>query len=403
MSGINTGILTNAYPLSAERIKELEKQVLENKTTFAYLDENGELCFSMPWGVDGIKDLAWHNAYELSSEETGLTKKLYRKTGLKTYSLAGVFQKQNINDSWSGGAATKRAPGLYETGAIALFDEGKDDEAAAMLKTSWADLIANGDIIVEDGVVSAGYTLPDNLLEKNEYGFYFDAPYTFEDSGASCSIVFHEDGSVDMYVDGELDNSAPAGSALYFEKGEAEEELGASGGIEFMGYFYVFSDRVLVPESGSDGMPVLVLGEPAKLEGDLILPNTSEIAALAEVAFSGQIYMTGIALSDGLSSIPHAAFAGCLSLTSITLPSGITNIQSFAFCNCTSLAYVLIPASLEYFAGGYLFDGCINIQSLNFAGTLSQWNAIDYRTYADWIGYSSIGRVQCSDGNYSFK
>ena len=48
MAGINTGILTNAYPLSTERIKELEREVLENNKTFAYLDEDSSLCFAMP-------------------------------------------------------------------------------------------------------------------------------------------------------------------------------------------------------------------------------------------------------------------------------------------------------------------------------------------------------------------
>lgn len=101
MSGINIGILTNDYPLSAERIKELEKQVLENQKTFAYLDENSELCFSMPWGVDGINDLAWHNAYVLGTEENTLTKKQYKKTGLKTYSLYKILQKESIDDTWT--------------------------------------------------------------------------------------------------------------------------------------------------------------------------------------------------------------------------------------------------------------------------------------------------------------
>ena len=101
MAGINTGILINAYPLSTERIKELEKEVLENKNTFAYLDENSELCFSIPWGIDNIKELAWNNAYELSAEEIGFTKKAYKKTGLKTFYLEKVLQKQGIESDWT--------------------------------------------------------------------------------------------------------------------------------------------------------------------------------------------------------------------------------------------------------------------------------------------------------------
>jgi hypothetical protein len=100
MSGINTGILQNAYPLSSERIKELEKQVLENHEAFVYLDENSELCFSMPCGVDGIKDLAWNNAYELSIENGTITKKAYKKVGLKQCFLDRIFHKQAINDAW---------------------------------------------------------------------------------------------------------------------------------------------------------------------------------------------------------------------------------------------------------------------------------------------------------------
>ena len=36
MSGIDTGILTNAFPLSSERIKELEQEVLEDGKAFVY-------------------------------------------------------------------------------------------------------------------------------------------------------------------------------------------------------------------------------------------------------------------------------------------------------------------------------------------------------------------------------
>jgi hypothetical protein len=100
MSGINTGILQNVYQLSSERIKELEKQVIENHDVFVYLDENSELCFSMPWGVDGIKDLAWNNAFELSTENGTLTKKAYKKVGPKQYLLDRTFHKQAINDAW---------------------------------------------------------------------------------------------------------------------------------------------------------------------------------------------------------------------------------------------------------------------------------------------------------------
>lgn len=100
MSGINTGILTNALPLSTERIKELEKEALENQTTIAYLNENSELCFVLPFEPGVIKDLAWNNAYELTVEENSFIKKAYKKDGLESFYLEKVLQKQNIEDSW---------------------------------------------------------------------------------------------------------------------------------------------------------------------------------------------------------------------------------------------------------------------------------------------------------------
>lgn len=40
MSGINTGILHNAHPLTGEQIKALENKALETGKIYAYLDEN---------------------------------------------------------------------------------------------------------------------------------------------------------------------------------------------------------------------------------------------------------------------------------------------------------------------------------------------------------------------------
>ena len=106
MININCGILTNATPLSAERIKEIEALVLEENQTFAYLDTEGKLCFSMPYGVEGIKELAWHKAYELSKENNVLTKKVYIKTGLKTFTSQGydiVTDNYTVTENEFGG------------------------------------------------------------------------------------------------------------------------------------------------------------------------------------------------------------------------------------------------------------------------------------------------------------
>lgn len=112
MPGINSGILTNAYPLTAEQIKNLEQRVLETGSAIAYLNENKELCFAMPAGVGSIKDLAWNHAYELKTENNLITKSVYAKTSLDTIALTDVLQKQSVNDPWT------------SIGTASLLDEG---------------------------------------------------------------------------------------------------------------------------------------------------------------------------------------------------------------------------------------------------------------------------------------
>lgn len=99
MAGINTGILTNAYPLTTEQIKALEERALTTKETFVYLDEQGKICFTGNINPDILKDLAWHNTYELKTSETGLlVKNVYTKQSKDTFKLKETLQKVSIND-----------------------------------------------------------------------------------------------------------------------------------------------------------------------------------------------------------------------------------------------------------------------------------------------------------------
>ena len=130
MSGIYSGILQNAYPLSADRIKELEIEVLENGSAFAYIDEVGKLCFALPDQVDIIKELAWDNAYELYTDQGTLFKKAFTKTGLYTYEETGLFSKTAYMDSWQDANAEPEVdPATYLT--VASTVDGRVSVKAA--------------------------------------------------------------------------------------------------------------------------------------------------------------------------------------------------------------------------------------------------------------------------------
>ena len=124
MTGYNGGILTNAFPLSSERIKELEREVIENRQAYAYLDENHELCFALPRGVYDIRELAWHNAYELSNDSGSLLKKHYKKINHDSFTLVAIMQKPTFDDAWG-----------YkdDSGNIFTLDESSLDDAILVL------------------------------------------------------------------------------------------------------------------------------------------------------------------------------------------------------------------------------------------------------------------------------
>ena len=80
--------------------------------------------------------------------------------------------------------------------------------------------------------------------------------------------------------------------------------------------------------------------------------------------------------------------------TAPTIPSSITDI-SRAFYGCTALTSVTIPTSVTDISGA--FYGCTNLHTVNYLGTIEQWNAIDSKN--EWNTDSGITKVTCSDGD----
>lgn len=100
MPGINSGILYNAQPLNAEQIKELERRVIEERQTFVYLNEQGQLCFASPFGARGLEELAWNTAYELYASDNSFIKNVYKKQSLQSFYLAETLQKDSLESDW---------------------------------------------------------------------------------------------------------------------------------------------------------------------------------------------------------------------------------------------------------------------------------------------------------------
>ena len=137
--------------------------------------------------------------------------------------------------------------------------------------------------------------------------------------------------------------------------------------------------------------------------GDYNLPYFKNCAALKTMV-----------LPDWIEFILPSLFEGCVSLESVSMSSNTEFIMQNGFKNCESLASIDIP---KYVAGSSAyhgiqegaFVGCAENFKINFAGTKTQWGAVQRpdQDTAPWHPGSKEagaddGSVQCSDGKCGF-
>ena len=99
--------------------------------------------------------------------------------------------------------------------------------------------------------------------------------------------------------------------------------------------------------------------------------------------------LDSVTITPQIWSLGCNAFAGMVNLRSILIPKNVEVINLHCFEDCAALKYVRIDnpdVSIHETA----FDGCINLHSVDFAGTVLQWRETDI------ILYKAV--VTCSDG-----
>lgn len=231
--GINTGILQNATPLSAARIKELEREVLENGKTFAYLDEGSQLCFLSNRTPEAIKELAWNNAYKIAAGQDGLVRAEYKKTSLNSFYLNRTSTKNDITDEWLFGSVLDGTGSEYHTATPAPLSFRSDaplsefqevqingqtldpvnytlQEGSTIVKLSidYLDTLTEGQysiaVVSNNKTVNGSFKVKNPIL--NEYGFYYNMPYQLELDDEILYLVFTQEGF--MYLLGAADIQA---------------------------------------------------------------------------------------------------------------------------------------------------------------------------------------------------
>lgn len=123
------------------------------------------------------------------------------------------------------------------------------------------------------------------------------------------------------------------------------------------------------------------------------LPNT--IVSIGPGAFYNCYNLEHIVLPDSVQIIDGAAFRDCSKLTEMTLPCSIQTIGTRAFAECKKLTKITIPLSVKILAEG-AFESCSRLETINYSGTMKQWEMISKGRGAFDNVATSV--VRCTDG-----
>lgn len=107
---------------------------------------------------------------------------------------------------------------------------------------------------------------------------------------------------------------------------------------------------------------------------------------------------------NGYTEIPNGTFSGADKLTEIIGLENVTVIGDHAFSGCMALVSIDLGAGLTEI-GQQAFYANWNLTTINFAGTVEQWNAIKkgagwntYMNEPEWHEKIPVEFITCSDG-----
>ena len=122
-------------------------------------------------------------------------------------------------------------------------------------------------------------------------------------------------------------------------------------------------------------------------------------------------------IPSNVKEIGNSAFYGCRSLKNIDIPSTVEKVgltafrassiitasinasttENYIFLNAASLEKVIIGENVTSL-GGNSFSNCSKLKSINYLGTMDEWNGTLGKTSSWRNGNTSIKKIICSDG-----
>ena len=119
--------------------------------------------------------------------------------------------------------------------------------------------------------------------------------------------------------------------------------------------------------------------------------STSEnIVIPSKVVIDGNVYT--IVDDDKTPGLSYK-----MTVVNLTLSEGFRAIEN-GFAHDMNLVTLSLPSTIEKFVAS-IFVGCVNLQTVKYNGTKSQWNSINKNSY--WNYNAKAFTVECLDGNLS--
>lgn len=276
-------------------------------------------------------------------------------------------------------------------------------------------------VVSDSKAVSGNFSVVEPDL--NEYGFYYNQPYTayvslFNSNGA---FFIRDNGTVDIIDTNSggvlVGTYTVSESSLSF----SSNQLGTFTGIvsdngreiyvsELATTFVLGDESILSDEeyiyvynSALEGYVVSCIDKNKTLYNPIKTGiHGFQTVKLADRFLEENINLVSIpVVPNSVAIIGNAAFWGCTGLTNVIIPCGVTSINDSAFVDCSSITNLTIPSSVIHIDSD-AFAGCAGVTNVVYIGTVEQWNAVNIADPDDF-GSFVTKEIVCSDGVVSLE
>ena len=384
----------------------------------AFYDCASLTSVTIPDSVTSIGDLAFYNCTGLTSVAIGNSvtsigyQAFYNCTSLTSITIPDSVTSIGERAFYNCTSLTSVTIG----NGVTSISDGLFGECASLTSVTIPDGVTSiGERAFSNCTRLASISIPDSVTNISDYAFYYCnslTSVTIPDGVTSIGYAaFH--GCWDLknvYItdivkwcainfEKDFSNPLTANScehSLYLN-GELITDLTIPDGVTNIGdeLFYYCTSLTSV----TIGNSVTSIGDYAFAYctslTSVAIPDS--VKSIGDGVFYECNSLSSITIPDSVTSIGEFAFKYCDSLMSVTIGNGVTSIGYQAFYYCTSLTSVAIPDSVTSI-GEETFVCCSNLSTINFEGTIEQWNAITKGK--DW-NVNVPCQIVCTDGTIS--